>query len=343
MKTLKYLIFIILIVVIGIAIYIGVQPNSYEVARSRTMEAPSAVIYDNVIDFKNWAAWSSWVEKDPDLKITYPEQTKGVGASYSWEDKDGVGTMRTLATDADESIEQEMQFADFAPSKVNWTFDSKEPGKTEVTWKMSSDNVPFMLKAFSVMSGGFDKMIGPDFERGLEKLDSIIIESMKKYEVTIEGIKEYGGGFYLYKSTNADGSNISQKMGESFGSLMAYTSSNNIQPAGMPMTVYHNMDNEAGTVVMSNGIPVVERIDVPAGSDIQCGYIPKTKVLKTVLLGNYNNLEKAWEEAMTYINTNNLVPSEVDPFEIYTNDPGQFPNPADWRTEIYIPIIERQN
>ncbi|MBT8272107.1 MAG: transcription activator effector-binding protein [Flavobacteriaceae bacterium] len=341
MKTLKYLIFIILIIVIGLAIYIGVQPNSYEVARSRNIEAPAAVIYDNVIDYKNWAAWSSWVEKDPDLKITYPEQTRGVGGSYSWEDKDGVGTMKTLAVVVNESIEQEMQFADFAPSKVNWSFTPQESGKTEVSWKMSSDNVPFMLKAFSVMSGGFDNMMGPDFERGLEKLDSLIVESMKKYEITIEGIKEYGGGFYLYKTTNADNSNISQKMAENYGSLMMYIGANTIQMAGMPLTVYHDMKAEDGTVIMSNGIPVTEKIDVAAGSDIQCGYIPKTKVLKTVLLGDYKNLQKAWKQANTHMAENNLVPSDVKPFEIYTNDPGQFPNPANWRTEILIPIKDQ--
>ncbi|MBT8253245.1 MAG: transcription activator effector-binding protein [Flavobacteriaceae bacterium] len=340
MKTIKYLIFIILILVIGMAIYIGVQPNTFEVTRSRTIEAPAAVIYNNVIDYKNWAAWSSWVEKDPDLKITYPEQTKGVGGSYSWEDKDGVGTMKTLAVESNKSIEQEMQFADFAPSKVTWSFEPTEDGKTDVSWKMGSDKVPFMLKAFSVMSGGFDDMIGPDFERGLEKLDSIVVSSMKKYTITIEGIKEYGGGFYLYKTTNADNSNIAKKMGENLGSISSFMGAGNIQMTGMPLTVYHDMNNEEGTVIMSNGIPVIEKIDVPKGSDILCGYIPKTKVLKVVLLGNYTNLEEAWNKAMTYVADNNLVPSEIKPFEIYTNDPGLFPNPRDWRTEIYIPIQE---
>jgi len=28
-----------------------------------------------------------------------------------------------------------------------------------------------------------------------------------------------------------------------------------------------------------------------------------------------------------------------DMFEIYTNDPGMEPNPANWVTEIYIPVL----
>lgn len=340
MKALKYIIFLLLIIVIGLAIYIGVQPNSYEVSRTRNFEAPSAVIYDNVIDFKNWEAWSSWAEKDPDMVITLSEQTKGVGGHYSWEDKDGIGSMKTLATEANSSINQELHFGDFEPSQVSWNFNSKEDGTTDVVWSMSSDKVPFMFKAFSVISGGFDNMIGPDFERGLEKLDSIIQVSMDQYQVTIEGIKDYGGGYYLYKTTNADNSNISQKMGENYGSIGAFMGQNNIAMNGMPLTVYHEMNQEEGTLIMSNGIPVSEKINTPRGSDILCGYIPKTKVLKVTMTGNYTHLEKAWGQAMEHIAKNNLVTSEEKPFEIYTNDPGNFPNPADWRTEIYIPLKE---
>ena len=27
-------------------------------------------------------------------------------------------------------------------------------------------------------------------------------------------------------------------------------------------------------------------------------------------------------------------------FEIYSNDPGDHPNPADWTTEIYLPVFK---
>lgn len=52
MKSLKYILFLLLILVIGFSIYVAVQPNSFEVTRSRTIKAPAAVIYDNVIDYK---------------------------------------------------------------------------------------------------------------------------------------------------------------------------------------------------------------------------------------------------------------------------------------------------
>ncbi len=338
MRFLKYLIFIILIFVIGLAIYIGVQPNSFEVNRSRTIEAPAAVIYDNVIDYRNWEAWSAWVEKEPDLKISYPEQTEGVGGHYSWEGKDGPGKMKTISAETNRSIQQELQFADYEPSQIEWTFEPTEDGMTEVNWKMKSEKVPFMFKAYGLMAGGFDNMIGPDFERGLERLDSVVVNSMKEFMVGIEGIREYGGGFYLYVSSNADNTNISNKMAENFGTIMQFVRDNEVQTYGMPLTVYHEMDNNAGTVIMSNGIHVTERINVPPGSEVLCGYIPKTMALKAVLKGNYTNLQQAWGIAMQHMLENRIQPSDIEPFEIYTNDPGLVPNPANWRTEIYIPV-----
>jgi effector-binding domain-containing protein len=338
MKALKYILFLLLIAIIGIAIYIAVQPNAFEVKRERIINAPSAVIYNNVIDFKNWKDWSAWLEADPTMEITYGEQTKGVGGYQSWIDKKGTGNMKTLATTPNVSIEHEMQFDDYEPSKINWSFEPTSNGKTKVTWKMNNDKAPFIFKGIAAFSGGFDNMIGPDFERGLEKLDSIVVESTKKFNITIEGIKEYGGGFYLYKTTNANNANISVKMAQQYGVLMSYIGQNNIQMAGMPLTVYNEMNNETGTIIMSNGIPVTEKIDLPANSDISCGYIPKTKVLKTVLLGNYTNLPQAWAETMMHLAKNVLETSDIKPFEIYTTDPRQVPNPADWRTEIYIPI-----
>ncbi|WP_422105378.1 SRPBCC family protein [Winogradskyella sp.] len=335
MKAFKYILLLLLVIIIGFSIYIAVQPNSFEVKRSRTMKAPVSMVYDNIIDFKNWKAWSSWAEADPDMTFTLPEKTQGVGGSYSWEDKDGIGTMKTLAATPSTSITQEMQFAEFPPSNIAWDLKSNADGTTEVTWNIKGENLPFMFKLFSVLMGGMEKQIGPHYERSLEKLDSILVADMQRYTIDINGITEYGGGFYLYKTTNANSTNISSKMAESFGAIMQFMGQNGLKQSGMPLTVYNEM---AENIIMSNGIPVKERVKIPADADVSIDFMPKMKVLKTTLMGNYENLPKAWEATMKHIAEQGLEPSEHKPFEIYTNDPGLYPNPADWKTEIYIPL-----
>lgn len=340
MKAFKYILFLLLIAIIGGAIYIAVQPNAFEVTRTRTIKAPAAVIYNNVVDLKNWEAWSSWVEADPDMKITLSEQTKGVNGSYSWEDKDGIGTMKITEANPNSSIQQHMQFAEFPPSDVNWEFKSNSDGSTDATWTISGKDLPFVFKMFSVLMGGMEKQIGPHYERGLEKLDSIVVNSMKAFEVKVDGITEYGGGFYMYKTTSATGANISQVMAKQYGEIMSYMGQHNIVADGMPFTIYNDMKAADGSINMSNAIPIKNKVNVARDSQVLCAYIPKTKVVKTTLKGNYTNLPKAWQDTMAYIAEHNLAQSNIKPFEIYTNDPGNFPNPANWITEIYIPIEE---
>jgi effector-binding domain-containing protein len=336
MKALKYVLLLLLIFIIGFCIYIAVQPNSFEVTRTKTINAPQSVVYNNVIDFKNWESWSSWVEEKPETKIMLSEQTEGIGGSYSWKDEDGIGTMKTIDAKASSSISQEMQFGDFPSSNVTWNFNSNEDGTTDITWKITGKDLPFAFKAFSTVMGGMEKQIGPHFKRGLTLLDSVLVADMNRYNVEINGVTEYGGGFYLYKTTNANSQNISAKMGQNFGAIMQFMSSNGLKQSGMPLTVYNGMSSS--NVIMSNGIPINERIEIPADSDVSINFIPNTKVLKTTLTGNYTYLPKAWEATMTYLAENGIEQSNLEPFEIYTTDPGNYPNPADWKTEIYIPI-----
>jgi effector-binding domain-containing protein len=336
MKAFKYILLLVLILIIGFAIYIAVQPNSFEVTRTKTINAPQAVIYNNIIDFKNWEAWNSWIEEKPETKIMLSEQTKGVGGSYSWDDAGDIGTMKTIATTPSSSIIQEMQFGDFPKNDVTWNLKPNNDGTTEVTWSISGKDLPFGFKAFATIMGGMEKQIGPHYERGLIMLDSVIQEDMKRYDVKIDGITEYGGGFYLYKTTNANSQNISMKMGQNFGAIMQFMGKNGLKQSGMPLTVYNNMSET--NLIMSNGIPVKERIDIPEDSDVSIDFIPKMKVLKTTLTGNYTNLPKAWEATMKHLTENGLEQSDYKPFEIYTTDPGNYPNPADWKTEIYIPL-----
>ncbi|WP_452221135.1 SRPBCC family protein [Lacinutrix salivirga] len=338
MKYLKYLLLLLLIVIIGLAIYIAVQPNNFEVKRSRTINAPAAVVYNNVIDFKNWESWSSWVEKDPTTVITLPEKTKGVGGAYSWVDKHGNGTMKTTATNPNKTITQQLQFGDFHPSTIEWTFEPTDDGKTTVTWQMLGENTPFLFKASALASGGFDAMIGPDFERGLEKLDSIVVESTKKYSVKVNGITQHGGGFYLYNTTSCKMEDFKSKMQEMMPQIEQYVAKHNIIPSGGPFVIYHKWDEVNNAVMFSCAIPTADRV-ITTESAILTGQLQPFKAVKTTLIGNYENLKEAWTAGMQFIADNNLEQSDSGmALEAYLTDPTTTPNPADWVTEIFMEV-----
>jgi effector-binding domain-containing protein len=339
MKALKYILFLLLIAIIGSAIYIAVQPNSFEVSRTKTIKAPAPVIYNNIIDFKNWEAWSPWIEKEPSTKINLSEQTKGVGGSYSWTDKDGSGIIHTLETVPNTSIQQVMQFADFPVSNISWNFKPNEDGSTHTTWSISGKDLPFGFKAYMAFSGGMEKQIGPDFERGLEKLDSILQVSMKVYSIKVNGITQHSGGFYLYNTTSCKIDELSNKMQDMLPKLMSYVEKNNITMAGAPYVNYHKWDEENNAVMFSCCAPTVEKVITDSDSDILTGQLQPFKALKTTLKGDYKNSKEAWKTAMAYIAENNLKQVESGPsIETYLTIPENTPNPADYITEIYIAV-----
>lgn len=347
MKILKYLLFLILIVLIGGAIYFGTKDGSFDVAESKVINAPAEVIYNNVKDYKNWQEWGPWAKLDPDTKVTYAEKTEGEGASYSWSSDHmevGNGSMETIKVIPNKEIDQKITFntpIGDSKSEVYWRFDATEtPGETKVTWGMKGEQ-SFMEKVFmSFQEEDMETSISNMFQEGLTNLEGVVLEEMKKFTINVDGITTYNGGYYMFNTTASKQNEVGSKMGPMFGQISGYMNKNNLTMAGMPFTIYNQVDQANGTVIFSAAIPVAEKIITPQGSPVLCGFMEPVTALKTTLKGNYENLPKAYTVAMEYMVENKLQPHPTNKmFEVYSTDPGLVPNPADWVSEIYIPIV----
>ena len=340
MKILKYLLLLVLIVVIGGAIYLATLDGNYDVQRSKVIKAPVEVVFNKVNDYKTWQSWSPWLWKDPNTKLTFGDVTSGNGANYSWdsENKDvGAGSMETIESKTNESIDQKIKFTKpwESESDIYWIFKPADGGGTEITWGMKGE-MPFMMR---YMASKMDEYIGKDYESGLSKLDSVIQLDLKKYSVNVNGETTHGGGYYLYNTTSCKIEELASKMGEMMPKVGMYTQKNNIKMAGMPFTLYHKYDEENNAVIFSCAVPVADRVITDAASGLQTGMLKPFKAIKTTLKGDYANLKEAWETATKYIADNNFDEVHGQPaLEVYKNDPMTKSNPADWETEIYIPI-----
>jgi effector-binding domain-containing protein len=350
MKILKYLLFLILIVIIGGAIYFGTKDGSFDVSETKIMNAPPALVYDNVKDYKNWASWGPWMKLDPNVKMNYAEKTEGEGASYSWSSDHmevGKGSMETVKVIPLKEIDQKISFntpIGDSQSDVYWRFEETEtPGQTKVTWGMKGEQ-SFMEKVFmSFQEEDMESGMSTMFQTGLTNLETVVLEEMKKYSINIDGITTFSGGYYMYNTTASKLSEIGRKMGAMLGQISGYMQENKLQASGMPFTIYNEVDAQNGTVIFSACIPVKEKIITPAGSPVLCGFMNPITSLKTTLKGNYDHLGEAYEKANEYIATNNLVKHPKEKmFEVYSTDPGEEPNPANWITEIYMPIVASQ-
>jgi effector-binding domain-containing protein len=348
MKLLKYLFFLILIVVIGSAIYFGTQDGHYAVAESKIMNAPASLIFTNVNDFKNWQTWGPWMAKDPDIKITYAEKTSGEGGSYSWTSDDmevGDGSMTTIKVIPNKEIGQTITFntpIGESKSDVSWDFESTEnPTETKVTWAMKGEQ-SLLEKVFMAFSDDdLEAGISEMFQEGLASLDSAVAKEMKVYSINADGISQYGGGYYMYNTTAAKMEEVGLKMGPLMGQVMNFMQQQNIPMAGAPFTIYNQVNELENSVIFSAAIPVKEKINTPMGSPVLNSYMAPVTAVKMTLKGDYKNLPETYSQGQQYLTQNGyeLHPS-AKMFEVYLTNPEEEPNPADWITEVYIPIIK---
>ncbi|HBK71160.1 MAG TPA: transcription activator effector-binding protein [Flavobacteriaceae bacterium] len=344
MRVLKYIFLLLLLIIIAGSIYIATLEKTYDVKRTRVIKAPIEVVYNNVNDFKNWQSWSPWLSKDSLAVLTFGEITSGEGASQSWKSEVkevGVGAINTINAKQNETINQKLVLTKpwESTSDIYWSFKPVDNG-TEVIWGMKGE-LGFMSRVFMVFSGGMDKQVGLDYERGLFKLDSVVQVEMQKYSVTVNGETTHGGGFYLYNTTSCKIDELPVKMQEMMPKVRAYAQKNKIQMAGAPFTIYHTFDEDNNAVMFSSAVPVAERVITESGSGILTGQLKPFKAIKTTLKGDYKNLKEAWETANEYLVANKFEQVQgAVALEVYVNDPKQTPNPANLVTEIFIPIKE---
>jgi uncharacterized protein YndB with AHSA1/START domain len=175
MKIIKKILIVLAVFVGLVMIYAAFAPDSYIVERSRTINAPINVVFEKVAYFKNWDSWSPWKEKDQTSSYAIDGTDGTVGAKYSWTgdpEKTGKGSMTVTEYAANKKFAYDLSFTEpWEMSSKGYFTVEDEGGKTKLTWADEGD-IPFMQRPMMLFFD-LDAMMGPDFERGLFKIDSL--------------------------------------------------------------------------------------------------------------------------------------------------------------------------
>lgn len=300
MKIFKTIL-IILGAIIGLILIITVfLPSSVHVERSIEINSPVSVPFNLVNNPRNWEKWSPWWDLDTNVVISYEGPESGVGAVYKWESNNpdlGSGTMTI-----EESIEftKILSVIEFAPGmnvRSPWVFEEKD-GVTKVTWMMDEE-LGFFWRWFGL---AMESMIGPFYEKGLDRIKNIS-ESMPKTGLETIEITQVPAQNILYISDECAVSEIKDRMEKTYGEIMAFMGKYKLEMAAMPLAITRKWDEKSWA--FDAAIPV-NSSDIKTEGRIKFGSSYAGKVVKAVQKGPYEQAVNSYQEIDDFIKKNKL-------------------------------------
>lgn len=174
MRILKWLlgIIVVLVVVFGAGAYL--LPREITVERSVSIDAAPNAVFPYVNSLKATQEWSPWLDRDPNVQLSFTGPEAGVGAAMSWSSDSpqvGVGRQEIMASVENQSVQSALDFGDMGTAEA--AFELVGAGAaTDVTWTLVVDmgNSP-MGRWMGLMMDG---LVGADYEQGLSNLKSVV-------------------------------------------------------------------------------------------------------------------------------------------------------------------------
>ena len=332
MKTFKK-IMIVLLVIIGLLVIISLfLPKKYEVKRSVNIKANKSLIFSLVSHYNQWDLWAPWTKAvDSTAVFTLTGEDGKVGTKRSWIGKRlGDGSMIISSIVQDQTFGYEIEF-DHGKYQSQGRFDFETTGDSvKVTWIDGGDLGYNPLSRF--MGLFMDKMMGPDFEKGLGKLRKIAEE--RNSWPTIEE-KIMPEQTVLLIRDSAEMKSYSKVMGKAYQEIFAFVGANKIKCTGSPFAIYIKWDSVTFASVMDIGIPV-EKAD-NGKARIRVERIAAQKILQATYFGPYDKIAPVYNALHQYAKEGGFI-LKGGPWEVYVTDPMKEKDPSKLQTLVLFPL-----
>ncbi len=179
MKILKWILIGIVSIIALVLITALFVKKEYAVEKQIEINKTKQVVYDYVVLLTNQNNYSKWATSDPAMEKTFRGVDGTVGFVSAWKSdvkNVGAGEQEITKIDPGKRIDYELRFKEPMEDTnlAHLTLDSISENKTIVKWGF--DGVMVYPTNIMLLFLDFDKLIGGDFEFGLNKLKSILEE-----------------------------------------------------------------------------------------------------------------------------------------------------------------------
>lgn len=158
-----------------VLIIAATKPDQIHIERKLVMRGTPAHVFPYANDFNKFVTWIPWMELDPNQTMEFSNPAAGVGAWYTWSGNDDVGSGRMDLLSAEPNkVVHKLTFIEPFESVAEASLITKAVGEdqVEVTWAFDQQ-ADFGTKIMCVFMD-MDAMMGPDFEKGLNKLKTLV-------------------------------------------------------------------------------------------------------------------------------------------------------------------------
>jgi len=333
MKIFKYVILLLILGVISLTVFIATSAGTYELSKSREIELNRATVFNYLSDYRNWNTWHPELENK--TAITVDSIQKGPNAGLKWEGN----YYKNTGFHPNDSLSQ---VAMIRNEKTQSTFHLKktETG-THITWTVTG-KMGFVEKVKAFFLGGAEKILGSQYEKGLNNINHYLIKELSDYNVQSIGIVNIPEMYYIKQNVRSRIDELGNKIFQSMESMQTFVKENNLVAKGAPFTVFEDININLGYVNYAVCLPITTEIHTSEGSDIISGKTESFYAFKTVLRGDYSHSDKAWDENRTAISKYKLTENKsIKPVAIYKKSILDTNKPSEWETEILTPVFEK--
>jgi carbon monoxide dehydrogenase subunit G len=169
LRLVKWLFYLIMAAAVVLVAGSFLLPSSVTVTRSIDIAAPPEKIFALVGDLRHLNEFSPWADMDPATKYVFEGPETGVGQKMSWSsDNAEVGSGSQIITlhEPPRRVTSDIEFGQMGNATATWDLEPIATG-TRVTWGFHTELDSIVKRWFGLM---FDRWIGTDYEKGLQRL-----------------------------------------------------------------------------------------------------------------------------------------------------------------------------
>jgi AraC family transcriptional regulator len=130
-------------------------------------------------------------------------------------------------------------------------------------------------------------------------------------------------------------SELVSTLGEVLGAIFLHAQQNGMALAGQPFTRY--VEWGPGVWTIEAGLPVAAHGKDASGGEVRAASLPGGPAAVTMHTGPYEGLTAAHAAVQQWIDAQELKAAGA-PWEVYVTDPADYPDPKDWKTDLFWPL-----